>query len=117
MKSLFLFLFIFVSTTSYARDFEANLGSCLEQYEDVILEAKNDFLTTSIWNYDKDFSIDDVMTSKPYNFTSNDSFSVDIFFNIKGLEDFSYTYIIAVSFADPIRSVCDEVTVSDLIEN
>lgn len=93
---------------------EGIIGACKAQLEEEIQFAKQDFVKSSIWNYDNDYDVSDVVVGE-VKVAKNDWVKVDVYFDIEpnanDLEDASYTYFFKPIFTDATRTECDFVNV------
>ena len=73
------------------------LKSCSTEFAEVSEEMKSFYLETSVWNYDRDYEVSQVVISDPYDLTAT-SFSVNVYIDLEGIKDFGYVFVVEPIF-------------------
>lgn len=92
------------------------LDSCYDQYDYYLVEAKQDLVKNSIWNYDNDYFVEQVASSEPLNLTDN-SFELYIHFDIEGLRDLGHTYSFTPVFQTGEGGECEYIYLEHVSSN
>ncbi len=106
MKYLLALVFlVFSGSQSIAAP--SYLGACTDEFGLTLQDAKQEFLTSSPWNYDRDYDLEDV---RAVTNTGNEDFVlIDMYLDVDGLDEFVSTYRFDLHYTDETKVECEWV--------